>query len=209
MAKDYIVQQGESVATIALAHGFLPDTLWDLTENAELKKLRQDMNVLLPGDVLKIPELRVREENRGTDSKHRFLRKGVPARFRVRILDEGQPVANIAYQMWVDNAQKTGQTDADGWVEQLIPPNASRIELRMEGEKEPYLFLLSHLDPLETPSGIKARLKNLGYHISTVDSNLDEESQAAVQLFQQRNDLEPNGEISQAFLDKLKQVHGS
>ena len=47
---DWIVQRGDSMASIAAATGHFADTLWNLSGNASLKKARQDGEILLPGD---------------------------------------------------------------------------------------------------------------------------------------------------------------
>jgi hypothetical protein len=209
MPEDYLIRQGESVRSIAFERGFTEETLWNLPENKELKDLRKDPNVLLEGDKLHIPDLRPREENRSADSRHKFKKKGVPAKLKLRILEEGKPLANTAYVLMIDGKRIQGKTDSDGNMEQSVPPNSSRAELQMEGDDEPRTLLLSHLDPHDTPSGIKGRLKNLGFIISSVGGEIDEEAKRAIELFQSQNDLEPTGEVNDAFLQKLEKKHGA
>ena len=80
------VQQGDCIASIAEAHGFFWETLWKLPENSGLKQLRKEPTILQEGDVVQIPELREKEEHCGTEARHKFTRKGVPAILRMRIL---------------------------------------------------------------------------------------------------------------------------
>ena len=77
---EYAVGQGECIDSIAFEHGFFVDTIWDYSKNSELKKLRKDPNILQPGDIVIIPELKIREESCAAEKKHRFRRKGVPAK---------------------------------------------------------------------------------------------------------------------------------
>src|SRR5215813_1534190 len=98
----HIVQQGECISSIAFAAGFLPETLWDLPENADLKSLRKDLNILHPGDVVEVPELRLREEDRPTGARHSFVKKGVPALIRLQVFDGEKPRANQEYTLTID-----------------------------------------------------------------------------------------------------------
>ena len=47
---------------------FYWQTLWNLPENAALKTLRKNQNVLMAGDTLHIPDLTVKQETRPTDA---------------------------------------------------------------------------------------------------------------------------------------------
>lgn len=85
---DYVVREGDCVASIACDHGHLWETLWNDPANAALKNARKDPNVLLAGDRLTVMPLRLKHESRPTDQKHRFRRKGGPAKFRLRLMEE-------------------------------------------------------------------------------------------------------------------------
>ncbi|MBM3789057.1 MAG: LysM peptidoglycan-binding domain-containing protein [Acidobacteria bacterium] len=83
---EYEVRQGDCLASIAEEHGLAWETIWDLPENAGLKRQRGDPTILQPGDVVRVPELREKTESRPTEARHRFLRKGVPGLLRMRIM---------------------------------------------------------------------------------------------------------------------------
>ena len=94
---NYFVKQGDCIYSIAKAHGFLWETLWDLPENAELKQMRKDPAVLYPGDRVFIPDLRKKEEPGETEKRHRFRLKGTPSKLVLRFLDDkGQPRAGAS-----------------------------------------------------------------------------------------------------------------
>src|SRR6187551_147610 len=97
----YIVHQGDCLSSIAAELGFLPESLWNDPGNAELKSRRKDMNVLMPGDVVNVPEKRPRSESVATDAKHRFVRKGVPSHLRVRLVVDDEPLAREPYELHV------------------------------------------------------------------------------------------------------------
>ena len=96
MAKDYVIRQGDCISSIAFRNGFDWITLWNEPANAELKERRKDPNLLFPGDVVHIPDLRLKEVDRPTDQCHSFKVKNVPAKLRLRLLgaeDEDQSAA--------------------------------------------------------------------------------------------------------------------
>ena len=85
------VAAGDCISSIAIAHGFDWDTVWNHPKNAELKNRRRDPNVLRPGDVVFVPERELRHEQGATQKRHIFRMKGVPARLRMRITNDLPP----------------------------------------------------------------------------------------------------------------------
>ncbi len=55
----YTVEQGDCLDSIAFAHDFFPDTIWNHPPNAAIRAERKDPNILYPGDVLTIPDKRI------------------------------------------------------------------------------------------------------------------------------------------------------
>src|SRR6266446_4614155 len=88
MAEDYEVQDGDCVSSIAFAHGFFWETLWNDGKNSSLKEKRKDPNILKAGDMMHIPERTLKEESCATEQKHKFKLKGVPAKLRLRLVKE-------------------------------------------------------------------------------------------------------------------------
>jgi hypothetical protein len=208
----HYVQAGDCIASIALAKGHFPKTLWDHARNRALQDLRKDPNVLFVGDEVFVPEVRLKEESRGSDQKHRFRRKGVPAKLNLQLMFNGKPRANIPYILVIDGASRDGQTDGDGWVKESIPPNAAEGTLRLRPEGKPeevFVLNLGHLDPIETVEGQKARLRNLGCFAGDIDATESDEFAAAIRSFQKKHDLEITGTMNDATKSKLKSEHQS
>ncbi|MFV2090474.1 MAG: peptidoglycan-binding domain-containing protein, partial [Pseudomonadales bacterium] len=133
----YSVKQGDCISSIAFKSGFRPDTVWNHSENAELKNLRKDPNVLAPGDSVFIPDTEVVQVSAATDQKHRFRRKAVPEILRIVLEDsQGRPRAGVNYTIDVDGTSTDDQTGDDGLIEFPIQPDASECNIYIEPEVE-------------------------------------------------------------------------
>lgn len=216
MSKEHKVRQGECISSIAYKYGFLPGTLWNLSENAELKELRKDPNVLFPGDEVFVPEKREKSESGATDQRHTFRRKGVPEVLRIRLADaSGEPRQHQAYVLVVEGRMIAGKTNAAGLLKQPIPPNAREGCLKVQvqdesGEmiEEEYPLHLGNLDPVTEVSGIQSRLANLGFECGPASGQLNTETREAIRLFQQSAGLPETGEPDDPTREKLKELHG-
>lgn len=91
MAEDYTVEQGDCISSIAFEHGFFWETLWNDSSNADLKSKRKDPNVLMEGDIVHIPDLRLKKESGATEQKHKFKLKGVPAKLKLKLMRPKPP----------------------------------------------------------------------------------------------------------------------
>ena len=206
---EYTVQQGDCVGSLAHELGFYWQTLWDHPSTSELKQLRRDPNVLQPGDVLFIPPRQEKEESGQTEMRHRFRRRGTPSRLRIRLLRDGQGRAHLPYVVEVDGRLIEGQTDADGWLEQPIPPNARGGRLLVGRGAEVYPFQLGGIDPTEGLAGVQQRLSNLGLYGGPADGQMNEQTRSAIAAFQAQRNLDVTGEPDQATRDALRDAHAS
>jgi hypothetical protein len=209
---NYVVREGDCMQSIAAAHGWLWESLWDLPENRALRDARQDPNCLLPGDRVHVPEPRPRTESGATEQKHTFRRKGLPAMLRLQFQDEGEALAN---QPFVFRSELTepyeGTTDGDGVAEVPIPTGARRgtLEVGQGDAKKVVEVDLGHLDPHDSVSGVQARLNNLGYGAGEVDGELNGRTERALRQFQSRQGLEITGRPDDETCDKLRELNGS
>lgn len=200
----HTVQQGECITSIADRYGLFWETVWNHSQNAELKQRRQDPNVLQPGDDLFVPEQRIQEEVGAAEERHCFRKKGIPAMLKVKIVIGNEPYNNQPYTLIIDGQiAAEGATDGEGFVESSIPPQAREGSIRV-GPQDSYLVFpvsLGTLDPIDTDDGVNGRLLDLGY-------GADENSEEAIRAFQEDNDIEATGSIDQATRDKLQEVFG-
>jgi len=212
MTEHYQVKEGDCIASIAFARGFSPDTLWNLPENAQLKELRKDPNILLQGDSVFVPDKRMQKESGATAKRHRFRRKGIPEKLRLILRDEkDQPRSNMGYILSIDGVVHEGVTTYEGLIERGIPPGAREATLRIrEGDNEiVYVLPLGALDPITAMTGIKMRLRNLDFYNGTIDSELNEKLTSAIEEFQIQQGLAPTGELDSATRVRIEEVHGS
>ena len=209
--KKYIIRQGDCLSSIAAGTGFLWDTIWNHAGNADLRNNRRDPNILHPGDVLTIPPLQLKEIPCSTEARHQFVKKAVQVKFKMRLLQEGEPRSNVAYKFRVNGTTKEGVTDAGGFLTVPIPPNAAvgKLSILDRGEiVEEYDIELGHLDPPDEVSGVQKRLKNLAFYCRET-GKLDEETKVAIAAFRAKHSLEGSGAIDNSLIEKLKTVHGS
>jgi hypothetical protein len=212
MSEEHVVEQGECLSSIASRYGLPWRRIWSHPNNAKLRKERQNPNVLFPGDLLFIPDMEVREESGATEMRHRFLKKGVPVKLQIRLLDlEEKPRGGVEYLLEIDGAIREGSTDAEGWIRQSIPPEArkGRLVVRDGSESEEYELNLGHLDPPNTDAGVRQRLDNLGFDCGGDADAKGPGVQAAIRAFQRKHGLKETGVADDATRSKLEEAHGS
>jgi hypothetical protein len=217
MPKTHVVSPGDCILSLADENGLFWETLWDAPENADLRSRCKDPNTLLSGDSVFIPDLRHKDVSVKTDAKHRFRRKGVPGKLVLRLaFANGDPRANVRFQLTIDGAVKSGTTDADGYLRVTLPCNAASGTLKIlrnpeddDSEDEELELTLGALPPGDDVGGIQARLANLGCGDLEEDGTLGPKTQAALKTFQRANDLPDTGQPDAATCDRLRELHGS
>ena len=201
----YVVEEGDCISSLAEAHGLKWQTLWN--RNPELKALRKNPNALQPGDVIVIPALRLRYENRPTDQRHKFVRKGVPAKFRLILERFDEPLAHKRWVLSVDGHMHSGTTDSKGLIEIALPPDARSGRLVVPEEDLEYDLSFGYLDPSDAISGAQARLENLGFHQGAISGEMDDDTRDAILMFQTAHGLPATGELDDRTRTELEQRH--
>jgi hypothetical protein len=207
MPVNHEVEEGESVISLSEEYGFFAHTIWDDPDNAELKKKRNDMNILMPGDIVAIRDLRLKEVEKPTAKQHVFRRKGVPALYRLQLFDIERPRANQKYRLTVDGTLYEGRTDEHGVLQEHLPTNSKEGELLIGPDNYRLVIRFGYLDPINEISGAQKRLNNLGYNCGEANGDLNEATKAALAGFQRRFELELTGQLDQKTLDKLEEIH--
>jgi hypothetical protein len=205
----YEAASGDCMSSIAEKFGHSWEFLWSHSSNRTLRELRQNPAVLLGGDQVFVPPLRVKKVGCATGQRHVFRRKGVPAALEICFWWGGAPRKNEAYRLTVDGKPRPdGTLDADGWLRVSIPCDAQQaiVVFGSEEAAQTYTIALGELQPVTAPAGVLARLRNLGYasDATTLDS-----LPAALARFQEASQLSATGEADDTTRAKLVAVHGS
>lgn len=205
----YTAVQGDTLIRLGDVFGLAPESIWGHERNASLRGDRKDLNELLPGDRVFIPKIRKRIESGPTDRRHVFRRFGVPARCRIQVMYLEHAVPNAAYTFDVAGRATSGRTDANGLVDIVVPAQATRGMLVVQPDDDtPDLaieVLFGYLDPLNSPSGVKKRLENLGF---LRESDPPEKRLAlALKRLQRAMNLEVTGVSNEASIAALEQLH--
>ena len=215
MGTQHTVVQGECLASIAQKHGFADWRLiYDDPSNADFRKARPNPHIIYPGDVLFVPDKRIKTLAAATGQRHVFRIKRPDCHLRVIVRDEeGQPVASKKFKLTVSGQSIEGTTAADGLIDKPVPADAEEGQLAVwaEGdgfEPDEWTVRLGYIDPIETLSGIQARLNNLGYSCGPVDGTDGTLTQAAVRAFQSDHGLKVDGVAGPKTQSSLAQEYG-
>jgi len=210
------VEPGDHLAALAEEAGFADwHTVWNAPENAELRALREQPGLLLPGDRVFVPDKQVGDGIKvksGTTARFR-VKLGL-ARLRVIVCGfDGKPFADTACTITIEGAQVQVTTGADGLVDLALPAGAREATLEASGAS--WTLAIGQLDPVESDTGLWARLRNLGYLVdddsagAAPDARPDPELLAfAIELFQRDHGLAIDGSDTASVTAKLKEAYG-
>jgi len=211
----HTVQQGEWLAKIARLYGFGEwRKIYYHLDNAGLRRLRPNPNVLYPGDRVFIPDKEIEQESCETERRHRFQKKAPRQVLRIAVEGpDGNRMANTPYELVVEvGLVYEGNTNAEGLLEETIPADATQAKLTINGYT--WDLKIGYLNPVDTEttdrgvSGAQARLFNLCYDVGQIDGILGPRTQAALKAFQRDYGLRESGELDSATRSKLVEIHG-
>lgn len=217
---EYKVLPNDCLSKIAKQHGFTWKKLWDYGPNAALKQKRKDPNILMPGDILRIPAIAKKHESRAVNNCHRFVRRKEQATLSIRVMVDGEPVKDtpcrLRIEMLGNSAEKHGSTDHQGHVKingtrEIKLPGETRSAVLLVGappHEITYPLAIGHLAPYDELLGVQQRLNNLGYHCGPEDGLLGHRTKAAITAFQQKTNLTSNGMPDSKTKEELKKAHG-
>jgi hypothetical protein len=212
----YVIRQGDHLLRLAVANRFDADVVWNDPANAALKKLRTTYNVLLPGDVIYLPESDPRWLPLKVGTTNTFVATLRICTIKHAFLNGGSPLANLPYRV-VGTGLPDGPpltTDGHGTATFDVAHYVDMVRVVFESGLALDLRV-GHLDPASTPSGCDQRLVQLGY-LDARDETDDPAPKAArpqwvalaLAAFQTDNGLASTGKLDDATAGKLAQAFG-
>jgi len=228
-ARKHTCAQGDHIARLAKEGGFTHwKTVWDANE--ALGKSRKNPNMLCPGDEVVVPARQDQEESATTGQYNDYQLDEYDLFLRLRILKGDLTVlANAPYSLEIDAepVPRTGTTDGNGQLEEVIPPEARKAKLTVrapapEGAKGQvqaevpmtWELNLGALLPIadETPDpllymAVQQRLRNLGFYSGPVNGEWNDSTKTAVRGFREIYGPKGSDKPADAFLRKLEEVH--
>lgn len=223
MAVSVTVTDGDTLLSIAAKAGFSDwKFVWD--QNPELKSKRKDPNLLVPGDVVQVPDPRFKEVDKPTNEVHKFQLKSLFSLVDIVLRNEyGFVLKSVDFELKFGEKLIEGKTDSAGRLCVALPPEAKEAVLTVHPiPTDPEISFswalnIGHLNPIldknDQPTndiaGIQSRLVNLGFDLS-VTGDLDEKTVKAIKGFQRYvGHSEPSGVIDQETLHLLDSMHNS
>lgn len=214
MAEYHTVEQGEHLSLIAKNYGFASyATIWNHDNNADLRELRKNPNVLRPGDKVFVPDKQAKHAEIKTGERTRFRVQSAKVMLRLVLENpDGSPMANTECELRIDGQAFPVTTDGDGLLEQEIPATARDASLAFKETEVPFELemplKIGHMDPVDEVTGQVARLNNLGYLAGPLDPVDERLFVSAVEEFQCDEGLTIDGKCGPQTQKKLAEVHG-
>ncbi|NMO15922.1 hypothetical protein HPC49_13855 [Pyxidicoccus fallax] len=212
----YVVRENEGISYVARRFGQSWTALWQHPSNAELRRKRENPEVLLAGDQVFIPPIAPRWQGCETGRLHTFRLKASPLLLVLTLKDRrGRPFAGRNYLVEVEQESFEGKTDAEGRLRQRVSPKATQARLTLWPETRGYpetlswTLEISGLEPWDTVRGVQQRLNNLGFPCGTPTGQLDAPTRAALGDFQTRQGLASTGALDPDTCRALRDLHGA
>ena len=223
MAVSVTVKDGDTLLSIAAKAGFSDwKFIWD--QNPALKAKRKDPNQLVPGDVVQVPDPRLKEVQKPTNQVHKFGLKSFFSLVDIVLRNEyGYVLKSVDFELKFGERVIEGKTDGNGRLCVALPPETKEAFLTVRPiPTDPEISFswpigIGHLNPIldknDRPTndiaGIQSRLVNLGFDLG-VTGALDEKTVKAVQGFQRYvGHSEPTGILDDETLHLLDTMHNS
>jgi hypothetical protein len=160
----YVVRAGEYLTAIAYGRGLKPNDVWNDPDNADLKKLRVNPEMLAPGDVLYLPPVVRTWLPLQVGSTNQLVAKPPKVELHVVLSDPaGQPYAGKAVHLDPQVAEVDPTTDGTGLLKVLVPVTVKVLTATIIDDGTTFQIRVGHLDPHDVVTGTVSRLRQLGY----------------------------------------------
>lgn len=212
--RPYVVKQGDYLTRLAYEMGFEAEEVWTHTLNDELRGRRAHGDILLPGDVLYVPEPQRPEHSIEPEVVNRYCGWRPQTPVNLMLKDEAGTLANARCTIeGLGPDLVEGHTDEEGRLCLNVPLYVREVRLVFPEREFVCSVLLGYMDPLTEPSGVLERLANLG-HSEPVEGAFDgtwDDPQLvqAITAFQHEHGLEATGAMNDVTRDALWKEYGT
>ena len=121
----HVVREGECMSSLAAKKGLFVAQIFEHPANAQLSTVRGDPNILLPGDRVTIPNFELKDVDKPTEQKNKFVLLGEPVFLRILVMDRDKPLGGQPFTLVVGGVTIQDTTQPDGTIETRIPPDAT------------------------------------------------------------------------------------
>jgi hypothetical protein len=206
----HVVQQGEHLRGIAFRCGVTPDAIWSHAKNDALTKQRKNRDMLCPGDLLFVPGEPPEPLTLSVGTVNAYKATVPKTPVKLHFDPKGSPVANKAFEVHGAGGEKpiTGTVSGDGAVEFEVPVNVRWVEVTIPEAGIRTSVHVGDLDPIDEPSGVTQRLRNLGLLPLKGDVS-DEAIAAAIRVLQKRKGLPVTGTLDDPTKAAVAEAHKS
>lgn len=216
----YTVVRGDNLTKIARRHGFARwQTLYRYPRNRDFRRLRDNPNLIFPGDQVFIPDRELGEQPSQVNQIHRFQLLETRRMLWLVIHDKEfrrVPAGQIFKLTIEGHGVQQGETRLGGLIEREIPPDAERGELTVfldsgsSTHSRTWRFRIRDFHPITKRTGVQMRLKNLDLYNGPIVDAESPEMEEAVRQFQKRFlPDQVTGIVDERTRTKLKRVYGS
>lgn len=218
--KAIVVGQGDYLTKLAWQHGFDAAAVWADPRNADLAAKREHMDILLPGDILFVPDRPPPEGLPIEKGKtNRYIAKVPKVKVAFTLRDGGKVLANERYVITGLGAALEGTTDGEGRLAVEASVHTREMVISLPDQKVVFPVRLGDMDPISEPEGARKRLLNLGYYrppsLTDRSGNAADEDPLALALrlaivrFQEAHGLPATGTLDAPTRKELLGQHGS
>ena len=207
MSPKHTVKQGDTLASIAQEYGLKDWTA--LYSRALNTHTNLEPSILMEGDEIWVPGPDVGRTLCRTGGTYTFRCYTPTTYVKVEVKDQGVSVAGASYVLTIGEEVFRGVTGRDGLVSQVVPlsANTAKLEVTMpDGTKREWTMELGGLDPVETETGKKQRLINLGL-LAEADKDDADKVKAAISRLQELCGQLVTGEADAMTLEALRDLH--
>ena len=218
MSSIHIVKPGENLAQIARHYKIANwREIYHHSDNAKFRQLRPNPNILFEGDEVVIPEQKQKTVYVHTGANHRFVvKESEPQKLVFCLTDHaGKSLSDVPVTFELNGQSQTRASNSGGEVEITVKKtDLEEFPLNVyadpESDQPSHCFIIKpgFLGPVDTVSGIQARLNSLGHDCGIADGIYGQKTKAGIESFEQANDLTPTGELSASLYRAVEQEYG-